>query len=538
MAHEKRSRFNKLSALIVRTLQSISSEITKNSGVTMNKERAIKASKHGAVAAFISAGVTFALASFAILTNAEGQFSYWKDPLFYVNVILAVLLGFFMLRQSRAAAVSMFAYFLLSKISYTIETGTITGITTSLIFLYFFGKAIQGSFIYHKIRKEEDSNYKIGSKWAYYVFIPIGGIILVFYVYGILSITGIVPPTEVITGSKLTSKHISMLSEKGIINQNEKIEYFYSEGVLSILEGGSILTDNRVIVYEKEGVELKVYDILLQDIVSIDQLQQGSQFSDSIYEVQPFFDDTAIRLILSTENRGDIKFVEELKKKAANHSKYYSASKIESYEPSVIFRNNHDAIVLIRSYDASGSLVNYGSGFNVHENGLIITNLHVVLAGGSYLDIKFPKHGTYEDVYIAGFSRSSADLVVLKIDAKDLPKVNTSKSSPVEVGDRIYTISTPEGLLNTLSEGLVSAERIFDNTKFYQITAPISEGSSGGAVFNQYGEVIGVASFMHKDGQNLNFAVCIDEIREIEPLEDLLALEDIMSLLESTNGVR
>jgi hypothetical protein len=202
------------------------------------------------------------------------------------------------------------------------------------------------------------------------------------------------------------------------------------------------------------------------------------------------------------------------------------------YEPSELFKKNNEAVVLVRTYDDSGALVGFGSGFNVHENGVIVTNLHVVLSGGSYLDVKFPKHGTYEDVYIAGFSDASTDLAILKMDGKNLPTVNISPSVPVSTGDKIYTISNPEGLINTLSEGLVSAERITDNTTFFQITAPISEGSSGGAVFNKFGEVVGVASMVMKKGQNLNFAVSIDELSKIEEFENYFSLQTLMDYLD------
>ena len=67
--------------------------------------------------------------------------------------------------------------------------------------------------------------------------------------FGLMTMTGVLPSTEVVTGSKMNSKDVSLLIEKSVINQNEKIEYFYSEGFSSILEGGSILTNNRVIVY-------------------------------------------------------------------------------------------------------------------------------------------------------------------------------------------------------------------------------------------------------------------------------------------------
>jgi len=137
-------------------------------------------------------------------------------------------------------------------------------------------------------------------------------------------------------------------------------------------------------------------------------------------------------------------------------------------------------------------------------------------------------------IYIVGLSNVSTDLAVLRIDSKDLPFVNIYPSVPVEVGDRIYTISNPEGFVNSLSEGLVSSIREIDNTLFYQITAPISEGSSGGAVFNEFGEVIGVATMVMKEGQNLNFAVAIDEFSKVEEFEEYLTLKEFVDYLESS----
>ena len=202
-------------------------------------------------------------------------------------------------------------------------------------------------------------------------------------------------------------------------------------------------------------------------------------------------------------------------------------------KPNEIFSKNSEAVVLVRSYDKSGNLVGFGSGFNIHKNGVIVTNRHVIFSGGSYLDIKFPKSGTYENVYIAGFSDRSTDLAILRIDGKDLPITNKFTSVPVEVGDKIYTISNPEGFINTLSEGLVSGIRKVDNKTFYQITAPISEGSSGGAVFNEFGEVIGVAMMQVKEGQNLNFTISVDEIDKIDAFKEYITLKEIMDYVKT-----
>jgi len=202
-------------------------------------------------------------------------------------------------------------------------------------------------------------------------------------------------------------------------------------------------------------------------------------------------------------------------------------------KPSKIFADNSNAVVLIRTYDDEANMNSFGSGFNIHKRGIIVTNLHVVFTGDRFLDIKFPKNGTYDDVEIVGFSSTDTDLVLLRIEGSNLPVVDIDPQTTPKVGDKIYTIGNPEGYINTLSEGLISAKRHRDGTEFIQITAPISSGSSGGPVFNEYGEVIGVATEMAVEGQNLNFAVDINEVENIKLFDSGIYLKDFVDYIRA-----
>jgi len=207
--------------------------------------------------------------------------------------------------------------------------------------------------------------------------------------------------------------------------------------------------------------------------------------------------------------------------------------RLPKLKSSEVFSRNSDAVVLIRLYDATGKIVAFGSGFNVRKDGLIVTNFHVVLGGGLYMDVKFPKHGVYENVGIAGVGANGVDLAILKISGKDLPAIEEFRGVEVEVGDPVYVISNPEGLVNSLSEGIVSALRPDKQSYLYQFTAPISSGSSGGAVFNQFGQVIGLATSVLKDGQNLNFAVPVDEVAKAKFFKEYLSLKDLVDYLNA-----
>ena len=105
------------------------------------------------------------------------------------------------------------------------------------------------------------------------------------------------------------------------------------------------------------------------------------------------------------------------------------------------------------------------------------------------------------------------DFCILKIDAKNLPVLSLGNSYDVAVGEKIYCIGNPLGFEYTFSDGMLSGVRDLENTRWLQFTAPISPGNSGGPIVNRRGEVLGIATFLVADGQNMNFALAIDEIK-------------------------
>jgi tetratricopeptide (TPR) repeat protein len=193
-------------------------------------------------------------------------------------------------------------------------------------------------------------------------------------------------------------------------------------------------------------------------------------------------------------------------------------------EANVIYKENSGAIAVIITYDSKGNPTGQGSGFVVREDGGIVTNYHVV-ENAKKIDIKIG-----DKVYEAeGLLHQDieTDIVILKAKAEKLKTVKLGYISRLEVGEKIYVISSPHGLENTISEGIVSGIREIDSKrKILQITAPISAGSSGGAVFNQNGEVVGVATFILKESQNLNFAMPADIFRDEISNKKITSLRD------------
>jgi len=168
-----------------------------------------------------------------------------------------------------------------------------------------------------------------------------------------------------------------------------------------------------------------------------------------------------------------------------------------------LFRNYSGSVVTIVSVNQNGKAIQQGSGFFVGNGEKIITNFHVI-EDGTYFFIKryggevgfiksILKTDPYHDLALLDSSYQGKPLIL----AKEIP----------EVGEDIIAIGNPQGLEGTLSQGLISGKREYKQSFYYQITAAISSGSSGGPIINEQGEVIGVSAFQLKKGQNLNFAV-------------------------------
>jgi S1-C subfamily serine protease len=106
----------------------------------------------------------------------------------------------------------------------------------------------------------------------------------------------------------------------------------------------------------------------------------------------------------------------------------------------------------------------------------------------------------------------SSDRCFLKIDGGSLnPIAAVRRFRDLSVGERVYTIGNPSGLSKTLGEGLISGLREQNDIRYVQTTAQISRGSSGGALVDSKGALVGITTFLLKDAQNLNFAIAAED---------------------------
>jgi S1-C subfamily serine protease len=179
--------------------------------------------------------------------------------------------------------------------------------------------------------------------------------------------------------------------------------------------------------------------------------------------------------------------------------------------PSEIAREQSQAVAIVEAVDDRGIVIGQGSGFVVTPGGAIVSNLHVV-RGAAMVRIRLPNGDMYKTADVVDVD-DAKDIIVLKIKGFQLPTVRLGDSDRTEVGEPIVAISSPEGLPNTISTGVISGVRRLDTHRVFQITAPISNGSSGGALYDTSGAVIGIVTYVFKGGQNINFAVPINYVR-------------------------
>ena len=180
-----------------------------------------------------------------------------------------------------------------------------------------------------------------------------------------------------------------------------------------------------------------------------------------------------------------------------------------------IFNKVSGAIVHIYSVGFNGNIFAQGSGVVIKEKGYLITNFHVfnyaerlaIKKGNNYLSLD-----TIIGVNI------NKDIVIFKIDTKSYPSIKLADPRSIQIGQKVVAIGYPLGLDITISEGIISGLRndIKDDRHLLQFDAAISHGSSGGAVLNSKGELIGISTASYTGGQNLNLAVSVQDIESVD----------------------
>ncbi len=174
-----------------------------------------------------------------------------------------------------------------------------------------------------------------------------------------------------------------------------------------------------------------------------------------------------------------------------------------------------NSVLMLEIYDDDYELIATGSGFVAFSNRYLVTNYHVIEGASTIVG-----YSDIGDMYMVNrvlAADEEKDIAILCFfSPTDLTPLALNESGTITRAEPVVAIGSPKGFINTVSMGNVSAAYAMEGTQYIQFTAPISSGSSGGALFNDSGLVIGITTSVYDDRsgvvQNLNFAVNITEI--------------------------
>ncbi len=169
------------------------------------------------------------------------------------------------------------------------------------------------------------------------------------------------------------------------------------------------------------------------------------------------------------------------------------------------------SVVMIEVRDKSGKPVSTGSGIMIGRQGYILTNHHVIRGGETFCIRIEDDQAIYKTDEVIKYNHV-LDMALLRIDRELKPIRVYQGARELARGQKVVAIGSPLGLFNSVSDGIISGFRNINHVEMIQFTAPISHGSSGGAVLNMMGEVIGISTAGFDSGQNINLAVSYKDI--------------------------
>lgn len=204
---------------------------------------------------------------------------------------------------------------------------------------------------------------------------------------------------------------------------------------------------------------------------------------------------------------------------------------VKKYTGEEIFKMYSSSVGEIKTYKKNGEVLSLGTCFCVEENEFI-TNFHVIK--DAYTAFVSIENKSYKVKNILGYEERRDLALFSLVDGEEINALNLiEKGKQAVVGETVYAIGSSEGYTLSFSSGVVSSSLRYDGgVSYIQHTAPISHGNSGGPLINEYGFVIGVNTASVTEGQNLNFAIRMEEIDNLSRNET--TLEAIYKLKNSS----
>lgn len=177
-----------------------------------------------------------------------------------------------------------------------------------------------------------------------------------------------------------------------------------------------------------------------------------------------------------------------------------------------IYAKCSPAVFTILATDLSESYVSQGSGFFINDSGVAITNYHVI--EDCYLAAAYitGSDTAYEISGVYAYDKEN-DWAVIQVNCSGNAFLKIGEKETIVGGAVVYAIGTPKGFSDTISQGIISnPKREMDGYTYIQTDTAMTNGNSGGALINKYGDVIGINTLVYGDGSlGINFAVPVYE---------------------------
>ena len=179
-----------------------------------------------------------------------------------------------------------------------------------------------------------------------------------------------------------------------------------------------------------------------------------------------------------------------------------------------IFQRARSATVIVLAGEGAGRLNSISTGVIISKDGVILTALHAI-KGAAEVQVRLANGEVYDRVDLLG-TDERRDVAALKISAGGLPNLVPESNAALAPGDSVYAVTNANGLAWSATEGIVSALRPADEVpgagsgfRLLQFNAPIAPGSSGGALVDKTGELVGIIT---GGAGPSGFAVPIDSV--------------------------
>lgn len=178
------------------------------------------------------------------------------------------------------------------------------------------------------------------------------------------------------------------------------------------------------------------------------------------------------------------------------------------------------SVVMLDCLDENNQSYCTGSAFAAFEPGVFVTNYHVIGENVAKIVARTESGLIFELENIKAFDKEKDIAILSTKSLNDIMPLTLGDAESLEKGEQVVAIGSPLGFINTVSTGMFSGYTQIETGKEIQFNAPISHGSSGGALFNDDGEVIGITYASYEGGQNLNVAIPINYVIALKEKSD------------------